>query len=64
MVTVNNENMERETGLESVFYSHDQIQQSLGHASLNTTQRYLGLGLHQDLADAPCDYLRLNLAAE
>jgi integrase len=56
--------MERETGLESVFDSHDQIQQSLGHASLNTTQRYLGLGLHQDLADAPCDYLRLNLAAE
>jgi site-specific recombinase XerD len=40
----------------------DQIQLSLGHASLTTTQRYLGL--HQDLHDAPCDYLRLDLAAE
>src|SRR5215831_13641986 len=40
----------------------DQIQLSLGHPSLTTTQRYLGL--HQDLHDAPCDYLRLDLAAE
>jgi site-specific recombinase XerD len=39
----------------------DQIQLSLGHASLMTTQKYLGLD--QDLHDAPCDYLRLDLAA-
>jgi site-specific recombinase XerD len=35
----------------------DQIQLSLGHASLTTTERYLGLS--QDLSDAPCDYLGL-----
>lgn len=40
----------------------DQFQLSLGHASLTTTERYLGV--HQDLDDAPCDYLKLNLAAE
>jgi integrase len=40
----------------------DQIQFSLGHASLTTTERYLGV--HQDLNDAPCDYIRLDLAAE
>jgi integrase len=40
----------------------DQIQLSLGHASLTTTERYLGV--HQDLHDAPCDYIRLDLAAE
>jgi site-specific recombinase XerD len=39
----------------------DQIQLSLGHASLTTTERYLGV--HQDLDDAPCDYLRLDLRA-
>lgn len=39
----------------------DQIQLSLGHASLMTTERYLGV--HQDLHDAPCDYLRLDLSA-
>jgi site-specific recombinase XerD len=39
----------------------DQIQLSLGHASLTTTERYLGV--HQDLHDAPCDYIRLDLAA-
>jgi integrase len=39
----------------------DQIQLSLGHASLTTTERYLGV--HQDLNDAPCDYLHLDLAA-
>ena len=39
----------------------DQIQLSLGHASLTTTERYLGV--HQDLNDAPCDYIRLDLAA-
>src|SRR5215831_10915268 len=39
----------------------DQIQLSLGHASLLTTEKYLGV--RQDLHDAPCDYLKLNLAA-
>jgi integrase len=39
----------------------DQIQLSLGHASLTTTERYLGV--HQDLHDAPCDYIRLDLSA-
>src|SRR5262249_12103507 len=39
----------------------DQIQLSLGHASLTTTERYLGV--HQDLNDAPCDYIRLDLSA-
>jgi hypothetical protein len=33
----------------------DQIQLSLGHAFLTTTERYLGL--LQDFSDAPCDYL-------
>jgi integrase len=40
----------------------DQIQLSLGHASLMTTERYLGVS--QDLHDAPCDYIKLNLMAE
>jgi integrase len=40
----------------------DQIQLSLGHASLTTTERYLGV--HQDLTDAPCDYLHLDLARQ
>jgi site-specific recombinase XerD len=35
----------------------EQIQLSLGHASLMTTERYLGV--RQDLTDAPCDHLRL-----
>jgi integrase len=35
----------------------DQIQLSLGHTSLTTTERYLGV--RQELNDAPCDYLRL-----
>jgi site-specific recombinase XerD len=39
----------------------DQIQLSLGHASLLTTEKYLGV--KQDLHDAPCDYLKLDLAA-
>jgi integrase len=39
----------------------DQIQLSLGHASLTTTERYLGV--HQDLHDAPCDFLKLDLSA-
>jgi len=39
----------------------DQIQLSLGHASLTTTERYLGV--HQDLHDAPRDYIKLDLSA-
>jgi site-specific recombinase XerD len=38
----------------------EQIQLSLGHASVQTTERYLGLEL--DLQDAPCDHLGLRLA--
>jgi hypothetical protein len=30
---------------------------SLGHASIQTTERYLGV--KQDLGDAPCDHLGL-----
>ncbi len=37
----------------------DQIQLSLGHASIKTTERYLGIS--QDLTDAPCDHLGLRL---
>lgn len=37
----------------------EQIQRSLGHASLQTTERYLGL--EQDLVDAPCDHLGVRL---
>ena len=37
----------------------DQIQLSLGHASIQTTERYLGI--EQDLTDAPCDRLELRL---
>jgi len=37
----------------------DQIQLSLGHASLKTTEKYLGVS--QDLTDAPCDHLGLSL---
>lgn len=36
-----------------------QIQLSLGHASIKTTERYLGT--EQDLVDAPCDRLGLKL---
>jgi site-specific recombinase XerD len=39
----------------------EQIQLSLGHASLKTTERYLGV--EQDLTDAPCDRLGLRLQA-
>jgi site-specific recombinase XerD len=37
----------------------DQIQLSLGHASIKTTEVYLGV--EQDLTDAPCDRLGLRL---
>lgn len=37
----------------------EQIQLTLGHASLKTTERYLGI--EQDLIDAPCDRLGLRL---
>ena len=37
----------------------EQIQLSLGHASIQTTERYLGV--RQDLADAPCDHLGLTV---
>lgn len=37
----------------------EQIQLSLGHASLKTTELYLGI--EQNLADAPCDRLGLEL---
>lgn len=39
--------------------SIEQIQLSLGHASIETTERYLGI--EQDLHDAPCDRLGLKL---
>ena len=37
----------------------EQIQLSLGHASIQTTERYLGVA--QNLTNAPCDYLGLRL---
>jgi len=37
----------------------DQIQLSLGHASMQTTERYLGIS--QDLTSAPCDVIGLRL---
>jgi len=37
----------------------EQIQLSLGHSSIQTTERYLGV--EQDLTDAPCDHLGLRL---
>jgi site-specific recombinase XerD len=37
----------------------EQIQLSLGHASIMTTERYLGV--RQDLHDAPCDHLGLRV---
>ena len=39
-----------------------QIQLSLGHSSIQTTERYLGS--HQDLANAPCDVLGIHLTEE
>jgi integrase len=37
----------------------EQIQISLGHASIQTTERYLGI--EQDLTDAPCDHLGIRV---
>jgi integrase len=37
----------------------EQIQLSLGHASITTTESYLGV--RQDLNDAPCDHLGLTI---
>ena len=39
----------------------DQIQLSLGHDSINTTEKYLGV--EQDLTDAPCDHLGLRISS-
>jgi site-specific recombinase XerD len=39
----------------------EQISLSLGHASIQTTERYLGV--QQDLQDAPCDRLGLRIEA-
>jgi len=38
----------------------EQIQLSLGHASIQTTERYLGI--EQNLEDAPCDHLGIRLS--
>jgi site-specific recombinase XerD len=38
----------------------DQIQLSLGHDSIQTTEKYLGI--EQDLTDAPCDHLGLRVS--
>jgi integrase/recombinase XerD len=37
----------------------DQIQLSLGHSSVVTTEKYIGT--QQDLTNAPCDHLGLRL---
>ncbi len=39
----------------------EQIQLSLGHSSLQTTEKYIGV--QQDLTDAPCDCLGLRLSS-
>ncbi len=39
----------------------EQIQLSLGHDSIQTTERYLGI--QQSLTDAPCDHLGIRLEA-
>lgn len=38
----------------------DQIQLSLGHDSIQTTEKYLGI--EQDLTDAPCDHLGIKIS--
>lgn len=40
----------------------EQIKISFGHASVRTTEKYLGVQQH--LADAPCDHLRLKIKGE
>jgi integrase len=40
----------------------EQIQMSLGHQSITTTETYIGT--RQDLADAPCDHLGIRCDAE
>lgn len=40
----------------------DQIQLTLGHASIKTTEKYLGVA--QNLTDAPCDRLGLDLSGD
>lgn len=40
----------------------EQIQIALGHSSIQTTERYLGV--RQDLVDAPCDHLGIGVLAE
>jgi site-specific recombinase XerD len=40
----------------------EQIQLSLGHATILTTERYLGV--RQDLNDAPCDHLGLDIQGD
>lgn len=40
----------------------EQIQLSLGHASIKTTEIYLGI--EQDLTDAPCDHLGLHVTGD
>jgi site-specific recombinase XerD len=40
----------------------EQIQLSLGHATILTTERYLGI--RQDLNDAPCDHLGLDVQGD
>ena len=40
--------------------SIEQIQLSLGHASIQTTERYLGV--RQSIQDAPCDHLGIGVA--
>ncbi|MBV9083987.1 MAG: tyrosine-type recombinase/integrase, partial [Acidobacteriaceae bacterium] len=37
----------------------EHIQLSLGHESMQTTERYLGV--RQDLENAPCDYLGIEV---
>jgi integrase len=41
--------------------SIDQIQLSLGHDSIQTTEKYLGV--EQDLTDAPCDHSGLRISS-